>query len=306
MKFMKKMASIMVSMLLLAATSSAFANSIPVNVIGVQGPVGSFDWKPGNALAVNAISNNSLGNPFQLYYQASLSSYLDPNGNVITNNNGLKVNNDITVIASFGEIVKNLTVISPTEQSATFGLDPNMSINYVKMYYNNNPATFSSDLNGTNFDAGALILSGHVTNLLGSTFATTGLGGALDASPNGNQWGATQTLQGSGGSFVVAAIDWYDPNYITATHNLVLKLADIDTSNNLPFTKGDPAKFMNNGAGGLFATNVGAVNALTGPDVLFASDGVTSFSAVPEPSTMMLLGFGLAGLVGLRYRKAKK
>ena len=307
MKLTKKLSCLMAATALLAATS-ALADPVNFDTLGVNN-VGSLDWKAGNALAVGAVPT-AVGKQFQLYYQSSLLGFLDATtGAAISTpllNSTATGGYQITAVASFLEQVINVNP-NGAGQSANFSLVKG-GPSYVELYLNTDTTKFSNDLAGTNFAAGTLFLRGHAVDMYNSNFASdpTGRTGLLDQFGN-DDWGGKQTVLGSGGTKVIFQVDWYDHSIIQQIYDFELRINKFDTSNNLPFEDVNPSRSFYNGFGGApIIPSIGSMNGAIGPDILFQADAVSSLSAVPEPSTVILMGLGLAGLAGLRLRKNRK
>src|SRR5262249_11338344 len=80
--------------------------------------IAGFDWSVGNSLAVGALPLTTVGQTFQLYYQASLSGLIDADGNSFTPA-GLNSAYEITIVASVTEVVTGIA-----GATATFAVAP--------------------------------------------------------------------------------------------------------------------------------------------------------------------------------------
>lgn len=272
------------AMIGLAATSVQATSY--VNVSGVAGDVYTLDWNPGNALAVGSLPL-STGKAFTLYYQASLTNFVGLNGLPITNNSGLNSSYEITLIGGFGEIANMLT---PTD--AKFTLDNSNPINFVRMYVSQ---VNSSNLAGTGFNDGTLVMSGHISKATGSFGTDTETVGLLDQFGTDN-WGGALTISGNGSTKATVQVDSYDTTFFTTLPDTFLIDLLFNTSNILPYNQVDPSRLFTDMGNNSFAPNIGTLNGVTGPDMLFQADANSSPIVTPEPSTMVLLGAGLFGL----------
>lgn len=313
MKVNKKVILGMVFAVALSMVSTAHALLITFDPTGTPGPggniqnVATFDWVPGNAMAVNAVPGQK-NVPFQLLYQANFGSALAQNNtSLFTNGTG---GNFFTAATGFYEKINNLA-INPNGSFADFL--PVVGSSYPSFFKIFATTAIADDLNGTGFISNKVILSGHiVTDSFSSSFATTANAPtvSLDQSPNGDDWAGQQSVTGTGSTNLKVQVDSLDSNYFPDLDlGLVLAFSFVNTSQIVPFNQVDPSRAMTtdgiNGAN--HVSQLGGVNGLfnSGPDFLFQADANQSFKTtpIPEPATMILLG---SGLVAIALRKKFK
>lgn len=275
------------------------------------------DQSPGTAFALGgnqAIANFLAGSSstgFTLYYQANLSAIDDASTNILFANGG--GGNYFTFVAGFGETVTS----AASNGSATFAYDSTNPVNFFAMYANTTGV--GNNLTGAGFVNGTPILAGTISTVPSSSFtvsSTTPV--ALDQSPNGNQWGAQQTVQGSGASDLNVTLTSVDNGYfpsLNVGNSIILSM--FNTSTIVPFAQVDPSMCMNTDssvctAGGIdTTTGLGSVNGSLsgtgGPDFIFQADANESLTVtpIPEPGSLALLGLGV-GLIGLMGRSRRR
>lgn len=274
--------------------------------------VQTFDWKPGNALAIggNPAGGLEVGDNITLLYQANLGTVLDENGDTLfTNGDG---GNYFTLVAGFEETVKS---ISEDKSSAHFALTPNGKTNFLKVYALNSQG---DNLSGEGFTDDNVILSGRISeNGFVSNFANTGETALFDGNGADN-YNGFQSVIGAGASKLIADISFQDDGYFP-TFNINdllvnLKNTNFNTSQVTPFDQVDPSRAFINLTGTQSAQitpNLGSVNgaAGSGPDFQLQADANNSFTTsakpVPEPATVALLGAGL-GILGFMRRRQSK
>jgi hypothetical protein len=264
--------------------------------------IAGIDIAPGNALAVGSIPL-SVGATFQLDFQSTINGVINTNGLTVAPT-GLATSYQITALASFTEVVKTL---SPDGTVATFALAPNQASNsFFAMYYN--PALVASNLAGTGFNKGTLILQASpslTSPSIGIFSLSTGAGGApviqqFDQFGPTNHYPGLNTVSGSGSAMISADVTYFNPNFFGTPVGQI----SFNTSLVTAFNQVTPSSMFTSLPGGgdpNVTANLGAVNGATGPDFQFQADPNISFvvAAIPEPASIVMIGTGLVGVLGV-------
>ena len=299
--------------LTLAWAAPASALVVKFDPSGTPGAAGDLsidvlDPTVGNSIALNASAASVVGTQITALFQANLGVATLGGVTQFANGDG---NFFFTVVAGFHEVVlANSGGAFPTVVLGLDGTQPSFFDIYAV------PAT-ADNLAGTGFVGAVPILSGVFINSGApgdgiTTFTFTGAGAALDAN-NANDYPAITTLSGGGSFATTVQVTSKDANYFPDL-TLGSTLALVTSQLKLNYTQVDPSFcFSNNGTvgcnqAGAQIGSIGAVNGLTGPNMMFQTDASAAFvqaATVPEPATLTLLGIG--GLVaGIRRRRNAK
>jgi len=290
---------------------------------GAGGPgvlqVSAFDEKVGNAVSLGAIAAIPTGATFQTLYQATIATLIGSSGGQIASP-GLNGVNYLTIIAGFNE-----TATVKDANTINLNSNVNQGNSFVEIYSSSSAGPAPSDLNGTGFRNGNLILKGTANFGAVNTgsFSTTPAAVQQFDQFGANDYGTTNSVVGQGATRLSFHVDSFDPNYFKTA----ITTFSFNTSNVVPFDSTDPSKMFysikdtgpplngspsrgdNAGTAPNFAPVLGNVNGLNGTDFQFQTDANSSFTAaVPEPNiiVMSLSGVGFACVAGLRQMRRRR
>lgn len=257
------------------------------------------DWNTrGSGIAIGAgpFSDTTVlppGASFNFKYQANLAAV--SGGSPTALSLGLDSTSDgvaqsfqsyeFTIVANMHEVVTSSGIIGG-KPTAFFGLGGPASDNKVAIFYDT--AHNSNTATGTGFDDGTMIAL--------MTIDSSGTTSQFSTLPG------TGTGQGSAKlhASVSQAGDFVNANYLQGVVDFLFGM-NFESDLNYPATTSMTSGFHIGGSS-MFGDYTP-----TGRDIIFKVDGSNSFTRVPEPGSMVLLGIGMLGLVGAaRRRNGKK
>lgn len=313
----------------------SFGAYIDMNIGGnvIEG-IYSFDWNPSSSVSIGNVGGDVQdGDIITNYIHGSLGSFLNSDGNPITDNFGLNSDYEITFTASFESIIFGVNqsvnpVSGNVSQSLNF-VSTSTPINNFEIWIDYNPS--SNPLEGTGFNTGSLLAAGTVTpggtGTMLSTFAFSGdVNNPISTNPDDYQlldqfgvddWDDTRTNAGIGGAEFTAMSSFFDTNVITPWSLDGAWGADqlgfsFNSSQKVAFSETNPSRQFVDENGNVYVPDVGTINGINGAGVLLQVDGNTSFDLVrtpppvPEPGIIALFGAGLLGMFGIfGFRKTQ-
>lgn len=252
----------------------------------------SFDFLQGNSLSEDVFLGG-VGHEWTLYYQSTLANISNSVGNAITGT-GLTSNYEITAVA--GITVKTTSLAGNT---IIFERAASPATNFLRLYYDS--ALNANPLAGTGYNDGTLILDSTAESDLAGFFTfTSNNAGALDQFIS-DDWPGVITRGGIGALSLTASVTYANTDFFT--DGALVDLLFANSSEIIPFRETDPSQQFWDGSS-FVSTNVGAHNGISGPDLIVQADANANFTVVPEASSMLLAGMGVAALFLARRKRS--
>lgn len=252
----------------IAGSAHAYVTPTITNTEGTLMPFGGLDWTQGSAAWTQGFAP-VIGQTFTLYYAANAVAITDTSGSSMdtsdldTSANGIKKAGNSYEYTIFATLTEKVIGLDFSTGSAIFQVTGGL----FDIFYDT--AANAKQSTGTGYLDGVKILSGSVS-------------GSSGTQSFNNLTGGQATLQGKV-SYTNSA--YISPDMYGTTLTSTLQLGSAQTSFNAP-TGFD---YDNNGIPTLFT---GANR----PEVMFQADANQSFSQIPEPATLALVGISLLGL----------
>ena len=237
--------------------------------------ISGFNFKPGNALAHNAVPF-VVGATFQLYQQMAVEALLDDHGNPFVPA-GLNTNFELTVISSVTYIVTSIDSAGTTRTVTAAAAATQASNSFVQMLYDAPPN--ADPLTTDSYNGGTIILSGRPSATGNLSFVEQRNADGSSQAVVFDQFGSNNypnalTIRATGNASTLAEVNGqaqqFFPSYVHP---------ELITSFDTPFTATNPSgKFVEaTSSAATLAPNRGGLNGANGPDFQLQTRSTMSF-----------------------------